>query len=72
MLEWLFKDQKTLHTLSYSIRTGCKMGFKHARENPDCSLEKFMADIDMLQAQLEKMSVTELQQVVDKLEAHEA
>jgi hypothetical protein len=37
-----------------ALREGMKLGFEHAREYPDCTLEEFLRDIDSLREQLEE------------------
>jgi len=54
-----------LKTTKDWLREGIIMGFNHAREKPDCTLESFLHDLDHLNAQLETKSTKELKQIVE-------
>lgn len=54
-----------MKTLSEAVTEGVKLGFKHARENPDATLEGFLIQIADLQQQLKGMTTEQLKLLAD-------
>jgi hypothetical protein len=49
-----------------TFRNGLILGFTHARDNPDQTLEQFISDVDSLQSQLEDLADWQLRLLAGK------
>lgn len=59
----LWGKKRATTTLTEALRKGCKLGFEHAREHPEQTLERWLHDIDHYMEQLGKLSDEDLKKL---------